>query len=372
MKILIIDTYYLNFLKTIKRKHPEISHQDYHKQLKLLLSQRFGTSDFYSYNLKMLGHTAIDAIINDEPLMRTWAKEHHFNITESNFFSHLQMRSYLHRFLGRPTWIQEITLAQIKDAKPDVVYLQDLSVLNPSTLIEIKKYCKLLVGQIASPLPPFHQLTPFDLIISSFPHFVSKFQKVGINSAYLPLAFDPRILKEIDTKNKLRKYDISFVGSFTYYHRSGTKTLETIAKHFPIHIWGQGLNIFSKESLTKNYHGQAWGVDMYSIFAQTKIVINRHIDVAKNYANNMRMYEATGMGALLVTDEKKNLHSLFRPGKEVITYKGTADLIDKLKYYLYHEKERIKIAEAGHKHTLLKHNYLNRMKELVGILNQYL
>ena len=33
-----------------------------------------------------------------------------------------------------------------------------------------------------------------------------------------------------------------------------------------------------------------------------------------------RLFEATGVGTLLVTDWKKNLHEMFEPGKEVIVY----------------------------------------------------
>ena len=47
----------------------------------------------------------------------------------------------------------------------------------------------------------------------------------------------------------------------------------------------------------------------------TRIVVNRHIDVAEGYANNMRLYEATGMGALLITDRGRNLGELFEPGR---------------------------------------------------------
>jgi len=111
---------------------------------------------------------------------------------------------------------------------------------------------------------------------------------------------------------------------------------------------------------------------MYKILAQSKIVINRHIDVAEDYANNMRMFEATGMGALLITDEKKNLPELFKVGKEVVTYKDSADLTEKIKYYLQHEDERQKIAKAGQKRTLTDHTYLKRMEELARIIKKYL
>lgn len=366
MKFLFVDTYYPAFLKSFQEKNPFLKNKLYEVQKKNLLDECFGTSDFYSYNLKRLGHQSGDIIVNDEILQKTWARENNIEFSDYPLISKIQLFPYIHRFIGRPRWIQEIAFAQIKNSKPDVLYIQDLSIFNTDTLSKLKKYSKLIVGQIASPMPHLQQLKHFDLIISSFPHFVNNFKNRGINSEYLPLAFEPRILKKIDGKNIFPKYDVSFIGSFTYYHRSGTHILEEAAKQVPINIWG------SQSTVSKYYHGEAWGLDMFRILAQSKIIINRHIDVAEDYANNMRMYESTGMGALLITDEKKNLHELFTPGKEIITYKNTNDLIDKLKYYVGHDKVRTEIAQAGQKRTLKEHNYLTRMKELINIIYKYL
>ena len=35
------------------------------------------------------------------------------------------------------------------------------------------------------------------------------------------------------------------------------------------------------------WQGEAWAEDMYSLLATSKITINRHIDIAERYANNM-------------------------------------------------------------------------------------
>jgi len=192
---------------------------------------------------------------------------------------------------------------------------------------------------------------------------------MGIRSEYQKLAFEPRILKKI--KKQKRIYDVTFVGSFTPYHSEGTKTLEEVAKSIPVHVWGQGIEFLSPISpLRKNYHGEAWGLEMYKILSQSKIVFNRHISVSNNYANNMRLYEATGVGAMIITDKKKNLGDLFKVGQEVIEYSDSKDLIKQIKYYLTHESEREIIAKAGQKKTLKDHNYLIRMSELVKLIKK--
>jgi len=94
--------------------------------------------------------------------------------------------------------------------------------------------------------------------------------------------------------------------------------------------------------------------------------------VAERYANNMRLYEATGVGTLLLTDSKQNLRELFEPGEEVVTYDGPEDLAEKIRYYLKHDEERRRIAAAGQARTLREHTYARRMKELVQILERAL
>lgn len=371
MKFLLIDTYYPRFLTSFRRAHPELASGSFEDQRQALIDQAFGTADFYSYNLKQLGHEAEDFILNDYVLQRQWAAEHELPVPESRIMARLQTLPLAYRVIGQPRWIQTIALAQIQACRPDVVYCQDLTVLNPDTLQAVKQSCRLLVGQIASPLPPPEYLKKFDLVITSFPHFLAEFKKLGVASQYLKLAFEPRVLDRIGPKNRI--YDVAFIGSYSYYHKGGTELLESVAAQTPIEFWGQGANrLLPSSPIRQRFHGEAWGLGMYQILAQTKIAINRHIGVAGEYANNMRLYETTGMGTMLLTDEKKNLADLFALGQEVVTYQDSADLIEKIRYYGTHDRERETIAKAGQKRTLNKHSYGQRMKELVGIIEQYI
>lgn len=111
---------------------------------------------------------------------------------------------------------------------------------------------------------------------------------------------------------------------------------------------------------------------MYRTLARSRITLNRHIDVAENYANNMRLYEATGVGTLLLTDRKDNLGELFEIGKEVLAYSSKEEAAEMIHYYLAHPDEAQEIARAGQKRTLSEHTYRHRMEELVPILQRYL
>ena len=156
-------------------------------------------------------------------------------------------------------------------------------------------------------------------------------------------------------------------------HGKGTQFLERVSNLVPIEFWGYGVESLPKDSsIRKQYHGQAWGLQMFSILHKSFISINRHIDVAQNYANNMRLFETTGCGALLITDHKDNLNELFEIGKEVVAYRSPEECADLVKYYLANPKEAEEIARAGQVRTLCDHSYTKRMEQTAEIIERHL
>jgi spore maturation protein CgeB len=97
-----------------------------------------------------------------------------------------------------------------------------------------------------------------------------------------------------------------------------------------------------------------------------------HIGVAGNFAGNMRLFEATGVGSCLLTDNKKNIDDLFDINKEVVVYNNPKDCIEKAKWLLKNESERKKIADAGQQKTLKMHTVENRCKLILEIIDKEL
>lgn len=362
-RILLVDTYYPEFVRQLYTQCPELQTAPYDVQLAACLNQRFGTSDYYSRHLTTLGYTTQDVIADHTALQLQWAKEHQLTVTV------WPKLPYVHKLTDRLP-LYKILKAQIAEFQPDILYMQNISFCDPLTLRSLKKQVRLLVGQIASPLPPQPFVTPYDLILTSFPHFVSRIQALGPASAYFKIGFDESILSALTTTTD-KPYDVVFIGGFTTVHSAATQALEALAKQVRVDVWGYGIENLTPDSpLRAHYHGEAWGIEMYQIIKQAKICINRHSAAAEQYANNMRLYETTGIGTLLITDAKDNLNELFTVGKEVIGYRSTAELVEQVKYYLEHPTEREQIAAAGQQRTLQNHTYRQRMEELDQILTQ--
>jgi len=255
--------------------------------------------------------------------------------------------------------------------RPDVMLNQDMAIMSPGFLQEIRPHIRLLVGQIASPLPEKERYGCYDLVISSLPNFVDHFRQVGLCSELHRFAFEPHVLRYLRAEEAI--VPVSFVGSVSWHHQDRIRLLENLCSRLDVKVWGQGIEGLPGSSpIRDRYAGKAWGTQMYQILHSSKITVNHHIGVAESYANNMRLFEATGVGTLLVTDWKVNLHEMFEPGKEVVTYRSPEECVEVIRYYLQHEEERQRIARAGQERTLREHTYYQRMQELVQIVDWYL
>jgi spore maturation protein CgeB len=103
---------------------------------------------------------------------------------------------------------------------------------------------------------------------------------------------------------------------------------------------------------------------MLRILSESKVVINRHGEVADGYSVNFRLFEGTGMGALVLTERSKNLSDLFAPEAEVLQYSSPAEAARIAKEALENFDEYSRIAKAGQRKTLSEHTYANRAVDL--------
>lgn len=372
MRIAIVDNYYRRFLKQHYSDHPSLASESFDRQKKSLIEARFATSDFYSRHLSDLGCEVVDLIPNCRELQSAWSREHGIRMNSLAF-------SVPHRFYRVPLiggllaalpGFLDTAMAQIRSIKPDVLFCHDLTFFPPAALGELKRDVGLIVGQIASPLPPMGFVRGFDLILTSFPHFVPRLRAAGVPAEYLKLGFEPSIADVFAGVE--RDIPVSFVGGMGPSHKQAIPLLEHLARHTPIRFFGYGVEQLPALSpIREKFDGEVWGLEMYRALARSRITVNRHIAVSENYANNMRLYEATGMGALLLTEVKDNLSDLFEPGREIETYRDRDEAVEKINALL-HDKPRLdSIAAAGNARTLREHTFKMRMREILSILKNH-
>jgi hypothetical protein len=391
MRILILNADYEDFLRGHYRADPGLAGASYASQMAARNQSLFAVADFYSRNFRAHGHEAREVHVNNPFLQRAWARENGLDIEPTPLDLGEERRSalagikrvlapikpLLKPFVARGAKpglvgpLADVLSAQIAAFQPDVILNQEMSYIRPAFFSGILPKNCLLVGQIGSELPQYENFRDYDLVITSLPDFVNWFRARGVNAHLNQLAFEETVLEAMGPP-PVRDIPVSFVGSLMSVHKERIDLLEHIASAIPLTVWGNGIERLSRNSpLHTAFRGAASGRKMYEIMRRSRITINQHgfIPLVRNIANNMRLYEATGMGSLLLTDAKSNLGAIFEVGREVVSYTSPQDCLDKIRHYLADEDERAAIAAAGQRRTLADHNYFKRTGEILDLIS---
>lgn len=376
MKILIFTAPYDYLLHQFYLANEKLLSSFSYAQLRqAFYSQYFGNGDSYAYYLTKMGHKVEEFIENDSVSQSIWAREQGIKIPELRKwqkFLRLNKREWQKRkYDSDREMLFEIAKRQAKQLRPDVILDRNVNFFPPEYLRSIRNHTRLFVGHVAYKVMFPDALKFYDVILTASHPLKNQFEGMGIHCAYLPHAFDSRILKGM--KRTKYKHRVIFIGGLTAEeHQPRLRFLSELKKRVPIKLWTREEALLKKSDLRKGYRGEVWGHAMYSVLYNSKIVLNMHSTVAGDHAGNMRMYEATGVGSLLLTDEKQNNAELFEVGKEIVTYKDWKDAVKTIRYYLKNEQKRKKIAKAGQKRTLHDHTYEKRCQEMISIFTRYL
>jgi spore maturation protein CgeB len=386
---------YSGYLDSFYSRNSEILKTPYEEHLDHLLEDSTEFVGSYIRNFRKLGIDVSCIIANDNMLQKKWSRENRINNRGE----------------------KDILFEQVKLHNPDILWIENLSMVSFSWLTQVKNNpgnIKLIVGYHCAPFNKkvFDSLRGIDIMITCTPGLKSEFEKIGKKSFLVYHGFDKDILSRIKQENPIIKNDFIFSGSLISggdFHSKRIRLIERIIKEninlklyvdlekdFKIKVkqtvfllnrlltklklgnlisnntilgYGKSRVDGYSDSLKELKRQPVYGIDMFDLFRQSRIVLNYHIGIAGEYAGNMRMFEVTGAGSCLLTDNKKNMQDLFDTEREVVVYDGEDDCIAKVKWLLEHEEERKKIASAGNQKTLNFHTVENRCRLLIEILN---
>jgi spore maturation protein CgeB len=391
MRILVLNADYPRFLAWFYSRQPGLESAPYATQMAARNASLFGVADFYSRNFAALGHVAAEIHVNNARLQAAWAREHGIAAEPPQPYGaigHKAPPAWLERAvtpfkpLLRPlarkiglspkldTQAEKILLAQIEEFKPDLVLNQDLFHVDTKLMRRIKDIGDpIAIGQVGIEPSRGEEWAVYDLMISQLPTTVKAFRARGIRSEVNHLAFEPSVLDALPEAPAL-DVDVSFVGTVSADHQQRTALLEAVAKRYNLKLWGTlPRSLPASSPLHRCFQGDVWGAEMYQVLWRSRISLNSHIDLAGREAGNMRLFEATGAGAFLLTDFKDNLDTLFAPDREVAVWRSIDDCLKAIEYHLRDEKSRAEIAHAGQARTMAQHTYRHRTAEILGFVD---
>lgn len=397
MRWLILNTDYHRFLAQHYAAHPELCDASHAQQQSALVAARFGVSPFYAAGLRRLGHETRLVTLNNRYLQRAWARENgiwsddlehvpdvEFAAAQRETPSATHGASVAARarpacFLrpvressatDRQSWY-EVLCAQVDAFEPHIVLNQCPEWTTPELLWALRgRGCRIVGQHPATPVDEIDCWPQHDLIVSSFPPTVADLRARGVRAELHRLGFEPALLRELPVAPPV---DVAFIGNFYGIHSSRTRWLEDVCSAVPtVAVWSESVDHLAPDSpIRRCYRGPIWGRRMYATLAAARITLNHHGDVGP-YANNLRLYEATGCGSLLITDDKRNLGELFDVGAQALAYRDAEECVALLRRYLSDEPARRRIAAAGQRRTLDSHTWSRRMEELDALVRAHL
>lgn len=409
MRLIRITTNYPSYLKQFYAKRPELKQKPYALQYQTLMADCYGWADFWTHAFGKLGYEVWEPVGNAESMQKDWARENDVKYEKR-------------------TWLIDIITAQIKHFQPEIVFVNDYVTYSAEFFHYLRSECpsiKLVMGWCGAPYSDGSVFKAYDLVLSNIPNLVAHFREAGHYCSYICHAFEPRILTRMNGFCAPTT-DFSFVGSIhksAGFHNFREQLLKKLVQETNLQIWSNvsppswqekqylpvrqklydlvqsaksipgGKALVTTIPKLKNYvsleqrpslsngvdatiaarsQSALFGIDMYRKLCGSQVTLNSHIDISAQYASNMRLYEATGVGSCLLTDWKPNLPELFEPDIEVVTYRSVEEAVEKVRYLLANEDERHKIATAGQRRTLRSHTFDIRAQQLSDLIQKYI
>lgn len=199
-------------------------------------------------------------------------------------------------------------------------------------------------------------------------NFDEYFKRGATNVYKFWKGFNEKVIKKqkITAKDSV-KYgsDVVFVG---HCEPDRVKYITALVEqNIDIKVWGSGWDKYLESPLSKAiYKGKADYYKEYpKILLSSKIVIGFTSDWARD-TQNSRMFEVPGIGAFYLAKYTKDLEFCFDLGEEVVSFNNKSEFIEKVKYYLINNNERILISQRGYERSITS-NYSNK-----GRVNQML
>lgn len=104
------------------------------------------------------------------------------------------------------------------------------------------------------------------------------------------------------------------------------------------------------------------------IFSRSKINLNLTLRSIRS-GIPLRVWDILGAGGFCITNYQPELPLYFEDGVNIVWFKNTAELIEKIKYYLSHEEERRAIAKRGQELVTQYHDYSGRFDCMAEIVD---
>lgn len=192
---------------------------------------------------------------------------------------------------------------------------------------------------------------------------------------FLEECLTPAITVELQNATHYQKNpdgveSLSFIFSDYYLCRKLTSMeriniLTDVASHFPLKIFTPNKNYVIPNA--SNMGAADYLAETPYIFHDSKINLNITLRSIKS-GIPLRCMEIMSCGGFLLTNFQSDFFKHFVAGEDFVYFESNDDMLQKIDYYLTHEKERTSIAESGYQKVIKNHSYETIFQQIFNII----
>ncbi|MCS7062170.1 MAG: glycosyltransferase [Anaerolineae bacterium] len=280
--------------------------------------------------------------------------------------------------------LQQSILRRIERFNPDVVFIPLGSSIWESTLRTLKQQGRLLVEWCGLPAQTMLARDRVNL-----PYFDLIFQpanlEAGLRAAgavgrieYVPIGIDPDVHRPLAlTEAERARYgsDVCFIGGLSSrFHQARRQMIEYAITHgVDIKVWGGYREHFVGSPILRVWQGQIWGEEQVKALCAAKIGLNFHVDHQAGELDrglNLRAFELAACGVFQLLQRVPSVNEFFEEGKEIVCFDTQEEMLDKIRYYLGHDDERQRIAQAARSRVLSSHTWQQRAQTMLRLMQE--
>jgi spore maturation protein CgeB len=187
--------------------------------------------------------------------------------------------------------------------------------------------------------------------------------------ALFDAAYDPAA-SEDTLFSRQRDIDVVFIGAL---HVNKMPLLAAVKKAFGRRCVLRGLTSLKKNVYFNVKYG--WPGWVRPIPAEAYVPIYQRARIGFNVHNrgkytfgNYRLFELPANGVMQLSDGDEYLGAFFDVGTEIVGYQNADDLIDRIRHYLQHEDERVRIARSAYRRVVREHRISRRLGEAAALI----
>lgn len=309
----------------------------------------------------------------------------HSFIDESRFFAAPSLiEKGLRRIFGKPIVafrrFNEALLEEARSFRPNVIFVTKGSYVRPSVLEEVKSetHASFINYATDNPFNPLGatqevaQAIPlYDLYVTPTKALLPILKRAGAQRVmWLPFGYEPTLHfpESPQTPEEMRRWeaDVVFAGVSDSYR---VPFLAALSK-----LPGLGLRLYGgywerTSTLRRFRYDFVFGREYRLAQGRAKISLTI-VRCANPGGHTMRTFEIPACGGFLLAERTPEHLELLEEDTQMACFSSPEELVEKVRYYLTHESQRRRIAQAGHRRvTQGKHTYQDRLVEILKAID---